>query len=373
MSNQPSYINYHQDYTTVRKSMFLGGKIGLIENLRNEFPEIWKHYKKLKALDWEETEIDISSCREEFKNGDPKVNDLMIKTLAWQFEADSSAAHVGALMLPMTSSSELQCFLIEHMKNESLHSLAYKFIVESSFDNPEEFLKVLLSIEESFKRLESVKKVFDEVYLLSHKYAVGLETDTNKLRKAIFKFWAAVYALERIQFMGSFSITFGLAEGLDGISRFVPIAKLVQKICTDEYQVHVQAAKDILRNEMNIEEYFGLYMEIRDEIAEVIREVTQSELTWLDFLFGEDEARAGIRKKKIANFILYSATDVYRFFNMDNPFGDVEENPLPWLNNWIVIDNNQSAPQEESTGNYLLGAYVDDLNTVDMNKYGLKF
>ena len=58
---------------------------------------------------------------------------------------------------------------------------------------------------------------------------------------------------------------------------------------------------------------------------------------------------------------------------MDNPFGDVEENPLPWLNNWIVIDNNQSAPQEESTGNYLLGAYVDDLNTVDMNKYGLKF
>ena len=373
MFNEISYIDYHQDYTTPRKSMFLNGKIGLIENLRNEFPDIWKHYKKLKALDWEETEIDISACRGEFKNGDPAINDLMIKTLAWQFEADSSAAHVGALMLPLTSASELQCFLIEHMKNESLHSLAYKFIVESSFDNPEEFLQVLLSIEESFKRLASVKKVFDEVYLISHKYAVGLETDKRKVRKAIFKFWAAVFALERIQFMGSFSITFGLAEGLDGNSRFVPIAKLVQKICTDEYQVHVQAARDILRNEMNIEDNFGIYMEVRDEIAEIIHEITQSELTWLDFLFGEDEARAGIRKNKIVNFVLYSATDVYNFFGMENPFGAVEENPIPWMNNWIVIDNNQSAPQEESTGNYLLGAYIDDNNTIDMSKYNLKF
>lgn len=369
MSNELSYINYHQDYTTVRKSMFLNGKIGLIENLRNEFPEIWKKYKELKALDWEETEIDISSCRNEFKNGDKKINDLMIKTLAWQFEADSSAAHAGGLVLPFVSASELQCFLIEHMKNESLHSLAYKVIVEQSFENPEHFLKELLSIEESFKRLDTVKKVFNEVYTLSHQYALGLEKDENVLRKAIFKFFATLYALERIQFMSSFAITFGLAEK----SHFVPIGKLVQKICTDEYQVHVQAAKAVLVNEMAIEENFGPYLECVEEIAGVIQEITNSELTWLDYLFGDDPVIGGVRKRKVREFVLYSATDVYNFFGIENPFGAVIENPLPYMNNWVVIDSNQSAPQEESTGNYLLGAYVDDSATIDMNKYGLKF
>lgn len=369
MSNESSYINYHQDYTTVRKSMFLGGKIGLIENLRNEFPDTWKHYKELKSLDWEETEIDISSCRNEFKNGDQKINDLMIKTLAWQFEADSSAAHVGALMLPFVSATELQCFLIEHMKNESLHSLAYKVIVESSFENPEHFLKELLSIEESFKRLDVVKKVFDEIYLLSHQYALGMVTDEKILRKAIFKFWATLFALERIQFMSSFAITFGLAEK----NHFVPIGKLVQKICTDEYQVHVQAARAVLANEMAIEEHFGPYLEVLEEIGEVIREITQSELTWLDYLFGDDPVIGGVRKRKVKEFVQYSATDVYRFFSIENPFGDVLENPLPYMNNWVVIDSNQGAPQEESTGNYLLGGYIDDTATIDMSKYALTF
>ena len=532
MSNKSSYINYFNDYTEVRKSLFLGNKLGLIENLRNEFPQIWGQYKLLKSLDWDEKEIDISACRSEFNYLPKEITDLMIKTLAWQFEADSSAAHIGNLIMPFVNNTELSCYVVELMKNECLtpdhevltdngwkridqvtvedkvtqwdydthetslvnptstfskdydgemyhltkknkfsqivtpnhrlpiiyedteivdgckipnvkknhtwvftkdlqltddeiipsvkgktglssfirgneliknvihysgkvycltvptgfflvrhnrtvsvtgnclHALAYKTIVEYSFENPEIFLKELLSIEESFSRLNTVKRVFDEMYVLAHTYALDpASLDKHAVKKAIFKFWATVYALERIQFISSFAITFGLAEQ----GYFVPIAKLVQKICTDEFQVHVQTDKLILANEMNIEDNFSAYLDSLEDIGNIVTEIVNSELTWLDFMFGDKDEIARIRKKRIRDFVLFSATDVYRFLNIENPFGEVTENPLPYMNKWIVIDSNQSSPQEESVANYLLGGFIDDSSTVNMSKYNLSF
>ena len=677
---QLSYINYFNDYTTPVESMFLSRKMGLIENLRNEFPKIWDLYKQLKSLDWEETEMNIEPCRSEFKQLPSEVSNLMIRTLAWQYEADTSATHICDLMSPFVGCTELKCYLIELSKNECLtpdhkvltptgwkdisaitqqdkvaqwdyttgnvefvnptlvfmkehkgdiyqitssdgsvdqsvtpshripllkedrtqsyvelaqeldlsqpgvslptsgsvmrlgkgmsarekiytaaqvaasrmtvykatggeslcyrfyptteqkvkalldlcalagwefeeikardregsrciqvyipddfelkeatgfdwvdysslsfewctdflhylrfwgieprqgiygpydakaaefvstvihltgqrsvveknkgygyyevkiikadrvegseltkqttqysgnvyclgvpssfflvkkgssisvtgnclHSLAYKVIVESSFDNPEEFLQELVKIKESFQRLETVKKVFDEVYKVGHEYALGMHKDMTQLRRLIFKFWATLFALERIQFMSSFAITFGLAEQ----GMFVPIAKLVQKICTDEFQVHVQADKAILSNEMAIEANFPAYLEAIDDICAVIKEVTQSELDWLEFLFDGKEEIGGIRKQAVRNFVLYSATEVYNFYNIENPFTEVKEMPLPYMNKWVVIDSNQSSPQEESVSNYLLGAFVDDSEQMDTSKYELNF
>lgn len=534
MTESVSYINYFTDYTTVTKSLFLGRKIGLIENLRNEFPKIWDLYKQLKNLDWDENEMDISSCRQQFKTCPPEVANLMVKTLAWQYEADSSASHIGALMMPFINNTEMTCYLTELSKNECLtpdhevltsqgqwlsidkvtkehliaqwsydnnqvefvnptdiitkhhsgpmyhfhnkegtvdqlvtpnhrmpvvyvagktsivrryesaqavtyekgvhaipylqsdltgnaltdyvtgkpcdlnsdiektevtkdtlvycltvpssfflvkrnnaisvtgnclHALSYKVIVENTFDRPEEFLAQLVTIKESFQRLDNVSKVFDETYKLSHSYALGLETDERLIRKTLFKFWVTLLCLERIQFMSSFAITFGLAEQ----EYFVPIAKLVQKICTDEFQIHVQGDRAVLSNELAIEENFLIYMEALDDIKLIVKEVTDCELNWLEYLFEGKEEVAGIRKNKVRDFVLYSAADVYKFLKIDNPFPAINSNPLPYMNNWIKIDSNQSSPQEESVGNYLLGGFIDDSTQEDTDKYALDF
>ena len=147
----------------------------------------------------------------------------------------------------------------------------------------------------------------------------------------------------------------------------------MQKICTDEFQVHVQADKEILKNEMDIESNFSAYLDVLEDIAAVVKEVVESELTWLDFLFEGKEEVARIRKDKVKEFVLYSATEVYRFLSIENPFIEVKENPLPYMNKWIVIDSNQGSPQEESVANYLLGGFIDDSDKFDLGKYGLKF
>lgn len=369
MPDTVSYINYFTNYTDVRKSLFLGGKVGLIENLRKEFPVIWDLYKQLKSLDWDENEIDITPCRLEFKEHPEEITQLMIKTLAWQFEADSSAAHIAPLMMPFVNNAEIICYLTQLSGSELLHSAAYKVIVESSFDNPEEFIKELLSIEESFARLETVKRIFDETYVTGLKYGLKQITDEHQIKKTIFKFWVTLLALERIQFIASFAITFGLAE----LGYYVPIAKLVQKIATDEFQVHVQADKAIIQNELNIEENFSAYLDSLDDINLILKEVINAELTWLDFLFGDKEDILGMRKNRLRDFVIYSATEVYKFLGIENPYGDILENPLPYMNKWLVIDSNQSSPQEESVANYLLGGFTDDAHNFNIAEYQLRF
>jgi ribonucleoside-diphosphate reductase beta chain len=363
-------VEYFDDKQKEQKSLFLGKHVGLIENLDNQFPLVWDHYKKLKSLDWEETEIDISSCRAEFKSVNRDVRDLMIRTLAFQYEADSSAAHIGALVYPFINNSELMCYVTELGKNELLHSLAYKFIVENSFDDPNEFLTEVRSIKEAYLRLSNVNKVFQDLFVLGNRYNLGLEKDEKVIRKALLRLWVTMYALERIQFISSFAITFGLADKGADESYFVPIAKLVQKISTDEYQIHVTMDKIILKNELAIPEMFALWLEIMPEMEQLIDDVVSAETVWLDdYLFKDKKVIAGVECAKIKRFVKYTSQDVYDFFGMPLKWDRVTENPLPYMDKWLVIDKNQASPQEESIGNYLLGGFVDDSETVDMSRY----
>ena len=520
VSERKKYVDYFTDYETVRKSLFLGLPLGLLENLRNEFPVIWDFYKRLKNLDWEETELPVKSCKQEFLVLDPEITDLMRKTLAFQYEGDTSASQIGKLMYPFVTNTELFCYITELTKNECytpdhdvltidgwmpiaevyegllvaqwdpttkditfvknqatihkhykgtlyhyesvcnrvdqlvtenhrmpvvdndknwvgwryadgnlndgsgncspvykynrnfplahtfvhgenvtvkqvpydgkvhcltvpsgyfmvrrngkvsvggncLHSLAYKFIVENCFDNPLEFLDYVKSLESSFRRLSAVQRVFEEIYQLGLEYQIGNVADENVIRKALLKFWATLYCLERIQFIASFAITFGLAEN----NYFVPIGKLVQKIATEEFQIHVQADKAILKNELSIPETFALFLEIAPEISEIIHEVTMSEINWLsEELFKDKKVIAGIYHEKIKKAVIYASQEVYQFFGIESPFEHLSENPLPSLDEWLVIDNNQASPQEEATGNYLLGGFVDDRDSVNIFK-----
>lgn len=90
-------------------SLLLGKSApGLFDTINKQYPKIWDLYKLMKKLDWDENEFNYSSCNVEFKTCPPSTYDMMIRTLAWQWEADSVAARmvlpVGA---PFISSPEL--------------------------------------------------------------------------------------------------------------------------------------------------------------------------------------------------------------------------------------------------------------------------
>lgn len=216
-------------------SLFLGEKPGLFDTINKKFPKIWKLYKEMKSLDWDENEVDYTQCNNDFKNCPKSVSDMMIKTLAWQWEADSVASRaIAPVLAPFISSPELWACWQRISDNEVIHAATYSEIVRMSFDNPSEVLSEILSIKESVNRLETVGKVLEDLYITSHKYALGQVGNNQETYDILYKGIIALLMLERIQFMASFAITFTIADA----GWFQPIGTIVKKIAQDELEIH---------------------------------------------------------------------------------------------------------------------------------------
>lgn len=144
---------YKKDYQNT--SLWLGEAPGLFDTVNKQFPDVWKAYKTMKSLDWDENEIPFSSCNAEFKNPLLRTKaQKMIKSLAWQWEADSvasrSISHIVSLFNP---APELWAAWQRISDNEVVHAATYSEIVRASFDNPREVIGKILAITEAMQRV----------------------------------------------------------------------------------------------------------------------------------------------------------------------------------------------------------------------------
>lgn len=349
--HNPSIFNIQKtDYAT--PSLLLGQQQGLFDTVNKKFPEIWDLYKEMKSLDWDENEFDYTSCNVEFKTCSSSMYDMMVKTLAWQWEADSVAARtVFPVAAPFVTSTELQAALAEICKNEVVHASTYSEIVRSSFDNPEDVLAEILSVKESLSRLDTVSSVMSEVYSVSHKYAIGQVGNNQDTYNAAFMLFVALMALERIQFMASFAVTFAICDS----GMFMPIGKAIQKIAQDELQVHVALDRAVLKRELATDRGQTALVQMSSKIQALLSEVVESELAWVDYLFSEGRELVGINAELLKQWVLFNAKDVYDFLGVSSSYTLPEKNPLKFMVRWLDIGKLQPSPQEEQNGQYKVG------------------
>lgn len=360
------------DYSgATRHSLFLGQEPGLFDTVNRVFPKIWDNYKNLKSLDWDELEFaaDFSTCNVEFKTRPKSITERMIRTLAWQWEADSVAARtLLPIMAPFISAPELQAAYGRITDNEVLHASTYSEIVRFSFDDPRTVLDEVLRVKEAMQRLSGVSAVMAEVYKCSHEYALGLRQNNQDTYNHIYLMVVAMLILERIQFMSSFAVTFAIGE----TGAFMPIAKSVQKICQDELEVHVALGKLVLANEHQTERGRIARQQTLPRVKELIKEVTQGELTWNAYLDLDSDPLAGLNGKMLNQWSLFSAGDVYDELEIvpDAEFKIPKSNPLPFMENWLDMSKTQAAPQEQQNGQYKVNVLQ---RTDEGKKYAVKF
>lgn len=354
--------------TVNNKSLFLQERHGLVDSIHKKHPEIWTLYKSMKRLDWDENELDYSSCLADFKNCPAHISDAMIKTLAWQWEADSIASHsLSSIVSQFVTSDELWAAWQRIGDNEVLHSFTYSEIVRNSFEDPAKVMETILAETEALRRLNVVADVFSRTHHISHKLALNMiDRDSNEAYDTIMLFTIALLALERIQFMASFAITFHIVDH----NWFIPAGKAVQKIQTDELSVHVKLDKAIITNELGLAKGRASFERIKDDVYKVISEVIESELAWTKYLFKDHPNLFDLNESKMREWVFFNATDVYDFLKLENPYKRVSVNPLPYMNDWTDINNNQASAQEERVANYLLGGIK---NTTDGKKYEIDF
>ncbi len=336
--------------------LFLGAKPGLFDTINKRYPKIWDLYKEMKALDWDELEFDYSQCNVDFKNCPKDVSDIMIRTLAWQWEADSVASQsIVAAFAPFVTSSELWAAWGRISDSEVLHSTTYSEIVRMSFDNPEEVLSEILRVKESLDRLNTVSGVFYDLSIKGKEYGLGLIAADQELYNSIYVAVCTMLILERLQFMASFAITFSIADS--GV--FQPIAQAVRKICTDELTVHAELDKEIIRIENNTERGKIAKQQTKYIVTAVFLEVIESEMKWSEYLF-KGRQLAGVNSEVLKQWVLFNAKDVARFLELDVNLEFPKENPMPWLENWIDINKQQAAPQEQDIAQYKVNNTFND-------------
>ncbi len=340
--------------------IILGQDLGLFDTINKFYPEIWKLYKTLKNQDWDENEFDYSSCNVQFKTCDKHTYDMMVKTLAWQWEADSVASRsIAAILAPVCTSSEAWSGWVEITKNEIVHAATYSEIVRNSFDNPDDILNEILSVQEALSRLKVVTEVFNTAFEVSYDYARDRRPNDQETYNAIYMFIVGLLCMERIQFMASFAVTFGIC---DGTGLFQPIGKAIQKIAQDEFEVHVQYGKEVLRAMYKTDRGRTAFEQCKDKIAQMVNEVTQSEVEWTDYAFSEGRELTGVTCQMMKDWVYFSATDVARFFGIEDQmeFPIIDENPLKYMENWLNMSKVQASNQEEDTAQYKVGVMKRD-------------
>ena len=347
-------FNVKRDYNA--NPLFLGESSGLVDSINKRYPKIWSLYKKLKSLDWDENEFDFSACNTEFKKCSKSVYDIMIRTLAWQWEADSVVARkILGILSSFITSDELYAAMTEVCKNEIVHALTYSEIVRVSFDNPDSVMEDILKETEPLQRLKTVTDSINEAYLISHKYALGEIDNNQETYNAVFMLFCTLLVLERIQFMSSFAVTFSMADA----GMFVPIANAVQKICQDEFEIHCKIDLEVINNELKTERGMVAFTQCRDKIQSMIDEVVESELVFADWLFSNGRELVGITPELLKQNALFNAKPVYDLFFLDSKYTLPDKNPMPFLEHWININSIQASPQEERDGAYMVGAVIN--------------
>lgn len=352
---------FNKDNTSHREvetPLFLGQKLGIHDTINVKHPYLEQLFTQLKSIDWVEDEVNLDRDRLQFETCPKHIRDIMIKNLAFQAELDSIASRsAGVLIAPFVSNSEFFRLDMVIAVNEILHASSYTHIIKMCLKDTNEFFDEVYKNDQILGRAEKVSEVFNEIQELGAYYIIQDFHPSEKpiYEKALIKYWVAMYALERIQFMSSFAATFALAEQ----DWFLGIASLVQKILKDELSIHVKRAKyvvDVLKKEFS--ESFN---NILPELKQIVDEVLETEYTWSHYLFQEGRQIVGFNENLSKQWVNYSAQEVYETLGFELPFEKITESPLPFMDKWINIDKMQTAAQETQLTNYKLNSWIDDI------------
>lgn len=343
--------------------LFFGDAPGLFNTVNKPYPKIWALYKTMKSLDWSEDEFDFTQCNLDFKNCSKSVYDMMIRTLAWQWEADSVVSRaIAPVLAPFITDSSLWAAWQRISDNEVIHAATYSEIVRMSFDNPEKVFADILGVKESIARMDVVNTVFDELFTASHSYALSQEY-TDDLYDRLFMGVVALYLVERVQFMASFSITFAICS----TNLFQPIGKAIQKIAQDELEVHSELDKEVIRVELGTDRGRAGYLRCKPKIKVLCDAVVESEMAWIEYLFSEGRELVGVTQTTVSAWVLFNAKEVYNFLDIESTHKFPKTNPMPFMENWINIGNTQSAPQEQNNNQYKVNSVTRDDTTTSFD------
>lgn len=347
----------NKGFETNKYPLFLGEDLGLFDTINVAYPELEDLYQKQVSQIWNENEVSLSQDKQDMINAPKDVVDLMVKTISWQFLADSVASKsIAGLLMRYVTNSELEGMINAWSFFETIHARTYSHIVKQTVVNPNQVLRDTYNNVDIVSRSEAIVKAFDQLE--------SLPTTATKeeKRQAIALAFAALFALEAIAFMSSFAVTFAIAE--TGI--FQGIGSLVTLIARDEV-LHTRMDYAILNILKQDPEWLETFSELKDEIKGVLDAITNQEVKNANYLFSEGRQVIGLTAELLQEYTLYMAKPLYDALGIPFDFQVIEKNPCSYMDKYIDSSKMQVAPQEIQLTAYKIGSVKDDTDELDLD------
>ena len=370
-----TYSTFCRDNNDAMKEpMFFGQNVNVARYDQQKYPFFEKLIEKQLSFFWRPEEVDLSNDRSDYSDLPPNEQHIFISNLKYQTLLDSvQGRSPNVALLPLVSIPELETWIETWSFSETIHSRSYTHIIRNIVSDPSIVFDDIVTNEEITKRAESVTEFYDElIALTNHMYAnnINIAEDAEfrkKIKTALYLTIVSVNVLEAIRFYVSFACSFSFAER----SLMEGNAKVIKLIARDE-ALHLSGTQNMiqtLRDGKDDPEMADIAQEQMDMTYQIFREAAEQEKEWADYLF-KDGSMIGLNASILKDYVEYITNVRLKALNLDPIFGNVS-NPLPWMNNWLVSDNVQVAPQESEISSYLVGQVDSSVKSDDFSDFSL--
>lgn len=79
----------------------------------------------------------------------------------------------------------------------------------------------------------------------------------------------------------------------------------------------------------------------------------------------------GLNYNILAQYVEYITNLRMQAVGLPTLFPNATQNPIPWINAWLVSDNVQVAPQEVEVSSYLVGQIDAEVSLEDLGEFEL--
>ncbi len=358
----------------LKEPMFFGQNVNVARYDQQKHPIFEKLIEKQLSFFWRPEEIDLSSDRGEYADLPEHEKHVFISNLKYQTLLDSvQGRSPNVALLPLVSIPELETWIETWSFSETIHSRSYTHIIRNIVSDPALVFDDIVTNDEIVKRAISVTEHYDHlIYLTNRMYAeeIDLEKDDafrKEVKTALFLTIVSVNVLEAIRFYVSFACSFSFAER----SLMEGNAKVIKLIARDE-ALHLSGTQHIInlmREGKDDPEMMQIAKENEDKVYQIFREAAEQEKEWAEYLF-KDGSMIGLNAGILKDYVEYITNTRIRAVKLD-PIFEQKSNPLPWMNNWLVSDNVQVAPQESEISSYLVGQVDSTVGKDDFNDFSL--
>ncbi|WLS94710.1 class Ia ribonucleoside-diphosphate reductase subunit beta [Gilliamella apis] len=375
--NYSTFSHVHNDQ--LKEPMFLGQPVNVARYDQQKYEMFEKLIEKQLSFFWRPEEVDVSQDRIDYAALPEHEKHIFISNLKYQTLLDSiQGRSPNVALLPLISIPELETWIETWSFSETIHSRSYTHIIRNIVNDPSVVFDDIVTNKEIQKRAGDIAGYYDELIsyasyynlLGEGKHTVNNRTitiDLRELKRRLYLCLMSVNALEAIRFYVSFACSFAFAERelMEGN------AKIIKLIARDEalHLTGTQFMINTLRSGEDDPEMAEIAKECEQDCYDLFLQAANQEKEWAEYLF-EGGSMIGLNKDILCQYVEYITNIRMQAVGLKLPF-EVKSNPIPWINNWLVSDNVQVAPQEAEMSSYLVGQIDSEISEDDLSDFTL--